>query len=165
MTAAPLIYLAAPLFNDRERQFNLELETELSRYGRVFLPQRDGELVAELVAKGVTPAIAERRVFEADLRAMRNASLMFAVLDGGHIDEGVAFEVGYMNALNKIAIGLQTDVRRALPTGNNPMISMGLHKVFGDMQMAFEWLAAWSARQIGRSAKLIEVRSNNRARG
>lgn len=144
MNALPMIYLAAPLFNVRERHFNQQLASELSKYGHVFLPQRDGELLSELVSSGVTPALAERRVFEADLRAIRSANLMFAVLDGGHIDEGVAFEIGYMSALNKESIGLQTDVRRALPTGNNPMISMGLSEVFEDMEIAFQWVATWS---------------------
>jgi nucleoside 2-deoxyribosyltransferase len=161
MSTTPVIYLAAPLFNPRERQFNDELAVELSKYGRVFLPQRDGELLAELVSSGVTPAIAERRVFEADLRAIRSASLMFAVLDGGHVDEGVAFEIGFMNALNKACIGLQTDVRRALPSGNNPMISRGLHEVFEDIERAIGWVSAWSARfreTARRHQKLTAIR-------
>ncbi len=37
------IYFAAPLFNDAERHFNLELTMQLETKGfDVFLPQRDG---------------------------------------------------------------------------------------------------------------------------
>jgi hypothetical protein len=36
--------------------------------------------------------------------------------------KGVASEIGYMKGVRKSCVGLQTDVRRALPPGNNPMI-------------------------------------------
>ena len=123
------LYLAAPLFNERERVFNEQLARELEEYAEVFLPQRDGAILAELVAGGVPLEVAEQRVFDQDTSAMAASDLMLAVLDGGHVDEGVAFEIGYMRALGKLCIGLQTDVRRALPTGNNPMIAKGLHAI------------------------------------
>ncbi|TAJ41287.1 MAG: nucleoside 2-deoxyribosyltransferase [Reyranella sp.] len=125
----PQIYLAAPLFNDRERQFNIQLAHTLEEHACVFLPQRNGALLSELVALGVPGPAAERRVFDQDVAAMSAADFLVAVLDGGHIDEGVAFEIGFMCALGRVCIGLQTDIRRALPTGNNPMISQGLNEV------------------------------------
>jgi nucleoside 2-deoxyribosyltransferase len=120
------VYFAAPLFNDMERRFNLELAHDLEGVCRVFLPQRDGGLMMELVKHGTPPSDAAKIVFEKDRQAMESADMLVAILDGAKIDEGVAFEIGYMFSLGKCCIGLQTDMRRALPTGNNPMIEASL---------------------------------------
>jgi nucleoside 2-deoxyribosyltransferase len=129
-----LAYFAAPLFNDRERSFNSIVVEKLEQHVNVFLPQRDGALLADMLAAGVPRLVAERRVFDQDRQAMRSADILIAVLDGGYVDEGVAFEVGFMHAFGKPSIGLQTDVRRALPSGNNPMIAQGLSEILGDVE-------------------------------
>jgi nucleoside 2-deoxyribosyltransferase len=127
------IYLAAPLFNERERAFNLALTHALEALGaEVFLPQRDGALLVEMLSGGVPQLVAERRVFLQDTEAMRAADLGVAVLDGAVVDDGVAFEIGYLFALGTRCIGLQSDVRRALPSGNNPMIGQALMKIACD---------------------------------
>ena len=46
------------------------------------------------------------------------------------IDEGAAFELGYAFALGKECYGLQTDVRRLLSSGNNPMIEQSCKEIF-----------------------------------
>jgi nucleoside 2-deoxyribosyltransferase len=143
MTQLPLVYLAAPLFSPQEREFNSYLSKILSPYAEIFLPQRDGELLTDLIGGGLPIEEAERRVFDNDARAMSRAGLLVAVLNGAHIDEGVAFEIGYMNGLRKICIGLQTDDRRALPTGNNPMIARGLFRTFADMLEMKAWVCLW----------------------
>lgn len=145
------IYLAAPLFNERERSFNAELAEALGRYSNVFLPQRDGSLLTDMILAGVPKIVAERRVFEQDIQAMRGADLLLAVLDGSHVDEGVAFEIGYMSALGRLCIGLQTDVRRALPTGNNPMIQHGLSIILGGAAEAVDWIRAYANSHVSRS--------------
>lgn len=126
-------YLAAPLFNERERGFNAELADALSSCCDVFLPQRDGLLLADLIRDGVSPDIAEIRIFERDRIALSRCNLLIAVLDGAHIDEGVAFEVGFAHARGSLCLGLQSDVRRALPSGNNPMISQAMSAIFTDI--------------------------------
>jgi nucleoside 2-deoxyribosyltransferase len=127
------IYLAAPLFNERERAFNQALAHALEELGaRVFLPQRDGALLVEMLSAGLPQSVAERRVFLQDTEAMRVANLGVAVLDGAVVDDGVAFEIGYLSALGTPCIGLQTDVRRALPSGNNPMIGQALAEIAAD---------------------------------
>jgi nucleoside 2-deoxyribosyltransferase len=145
MRNVPLVYLAAPLFNARERRFNEELARALEPYVDLFLPQRDGELLTELVASGMKERLAESRVFQADSRAMQSSHLLVAVLDAAHIDEGVAFEVGFMNGRGVPCIGLQSDVRRALPSGNNPMIAQGLSQIFQNVEEVVDWVADWSA--------------------
>ncbi|MBP1096323.1 nucleoside 2-deoxyribosyltransferase [Bradyrhizobium diazoefficiens] len=135
------IYFAAPLFNDRERSFNSLVAEKLSSFTDVFLPQRDGSLITSMISAGVPHSVAEARVFEQDRKAMTASDLLVAVLDGGHIDEGVAFEIGYMCALGRPCVGLQTDVRRALPFGNNPMIAQGLRDILGDVDALVMWVA------------------------
>jgi|SRR5258706_11424484 nucleoside 2-deoxyribosyltransferase len=147
----PCAYLAAPLFNKRELDFNLQLATELELYVRVFLPQRDGSLLVDMVEAGVPLVVAQGRVFEQDCIAMANADLLIAVLDGAHVDEGVAFEVGHMKALKKVCVGLQTDVRRALPTGNNPMLASALDQVFSDERALLQWVSEFTRTRIFRS--------------
>jgi nucleoside 2-deoxyribosyltransferase len=127
------IYLAAPLFNERERAFNQALAQAMEALGtQVFLPQRDGALLVEMLSAGLAQPVAEHRVFFQDTEAMRAADLGVAVLDGAVVDDGVAFEIGYLFALGTPCIGLQTDVRRALPSGNNPMISQALVEIAAD---------------------------------
>ncbi|MDQ0462509.1 nucleoside 2-deoxyribosyltransferase [Caulobacter ginsengisoli] len=127
------------MFNDRERIFNLQIAGALEMNLDIFLPQRDGTLLVNMIAAGVPAVVAEQRVFQQDCEAMRRSEILIAVLDGGHIDEGVAFEIGFMCALGRVCVGLQTDVRRALPSGNNPMLIGGLSKIFSDL----EGLTAW----------------------
>jgi nucleoside 2-deoxyribosyltransferase len=132
-------YFAAPLFNEMERDFNLRIVAQLERFVDVFLPQRDGGLLMQLVKEGASPDRAGRTIFENDIRAMRNSHFLIAVLDGSAIDEGVAFETGYMFAIGRACVGLQTDVRRALPTGNNPMIGAAMTQIFLSVADLVDW--------------------------
>jgi nucleoside 2-deoxyribosyltransferase len=155
MRNVPVVYLAAPLFNARERKFNDELASMFAANVDVFLPQRDGELLTKLVEDGMEKHEAEGRVFGGDIQAMRSAHLLVAVLDGAHVDEGVAFEIGFMNGRGECCVGLQTDVRRALPTGNNPMIGQGLVQIFYDVSELADWIAEWSV--VWRNSNLRNV--------
>ena len=98
------IYFAAPLFNIMERDRNLEDTLLLEQAGfTVFLPQRDaGELIK-------THANAE--TYGADITALKACDIVVAILDGAHVDEGVAFEVGYASALGKRIVLIKNDVR------------------------------------------------------
>ncbi|HEX4548955.1 nucleoside 2-deoxyribosyltransferase [Pseudomonas sp.] len=140
MDKKPSIYLAAPLFNEMELSYNKSLKALMEPYFNVFLPQEDGLLLREIVASGVSKDIAERMVFDADIQAMRDSDLIVAVLNGAHIDEGVAFEIGYCFAMGKRCIGFKNDVRQALPTGNNPMINQSCEKIFDNRNSMMNWL-------------------------
>lgn len=141
-------YFAAPLFNEMERRFNFEVAREIEQYTDVFLPQRDGGLLTKLVQDGISVQVAEQRIFEMDLAAMESADLLIAVLDGSHIDEGVAFEIGYAFALGKSCVGLQTDSRRLLPTGNNPMLGRSLALVCHDRSHLLEWVRQFAVTHV-----------------
>ena len=105
----------------------------------MFLPQRDGTLLVDMLAAGVGQTVAERRVFQQDTEAMRSADVLVAVLDGAAIDDGVAFEIGFACGLGRVCVGLQTDVRRALPSGNNPMIGQALAEIFTSEAALLAW--------------------------
>jgi hypothetical protein len=136
-----------------ERNHNMDITSRLEKHIDVFLPQRDGGLMMNHVRDGMSPDRAAHLVFEKDLSAMEHADVLIALLDGSTIDEGVAFETGYMFALRKTCVGLQTDVRRALPTGNNPMIGCSMQPIFQSVLELVEWALQLSEQPKGATNK------------
>jgi nucleoside 2-deoxyribosyltransferase len=147
------VFLAAPLFNPREREFNSLVATKLREYVDVFLPQEDCGLLVDCLSQGESVAAAEFRISKTDLQAIDRCDILLAILDGAHIDEGVAFEIGYGFAKNKLCVALQTDVRRALPTGNNLMIQSALRLVFSNVEDLINWMRPASKGGPQMSAK------------
>lgn len=133
------IYIAGPLFSEAERKFNAELKQTLLPFFDIYLPQDDGGVMAEMVKEGMVPKKASKKVFEAGIQALKDCDLLLIILDGRVIDEGASFELGYVYALGKPAYGLQTDVRRFILSGNNPMIEGALTKVFSNTKELIEW--------------------------
>lgn len=138
------VYLAGPLFSEAELEFNRRVTEAIEGYVDVFLPQRDGGRLTDLVFKGVDARMAYRSIYDRDVQALREADVLLLVMDGRAIDEGAAFELGYAVALNKPCFGLQTDTRRLLPLGNNPMIQVPLKAVFGSIPQVSAWAQAAS---------------------
>lgn len=160
---ASKIYLAAPLFNERERAFNAKLSKSFEAFIDVFLPQRDGLLLVDLLAEGYSLEIAETLIFERDRSALLECDILIAILDGAHIDEGVAFEIGFASARGCLCLGIQTDSRRALPTGNNPMIGRSLSSIFASAEEAVNFLKSLNNKSdcANISQKLNLVKSDN----
>lgn len=99
------LYVAAPLFTEAERAFNLVLTKALEIEGhQVYLPQRDTP--SPMQETGRTTM-----VFHANLVALRNAEAVVAVCDGSQVDDGTAWEIGYAYGKNMQIFGLRTDVR------------------------------------------------------
>mgnify|MGYP001376065517 CR=1 FL=1 len=142
-TSQPKIYFAAPLFNPMERKFNADIASRMGQFCTVFLPQRDGLLMTELVRNGMAVEKARKQVFAADCKAVSDCDALVAVLDGRTIDEGVAFEIGYANASLKPCIGLKTDDRSMLPTGDNPMIVEACSRIFHHPDELIAYLSTW----------------------
>ncbi len=136
------IYLAAPLFSDAERTFNAQVAANLEEYVTVYLPQRDGGLMSEMVKDGVESDVAACRVFKRDMDAILQADYLVAILDGRAIDEGVAFELGVAFSHAKRCVGLQTDSRRLASWGNNPMITGAVEKVFHSVNNLLSWIGS-----------------------
>jgi nucleoside 2-deoxyribosyltransferase len=70
--------------------------------------------------------------------------VLLIVLDGRTVNEGASFELGVAYALEKTCLGLQTDPRRLLPIGNNPMIDAALSQVFASIHELICWASRWT---------------------
>lgn len=136
------LYLAGPLFSEAELTYNRYLKETLCPYFEVYLPQEDGGLMVTMVEDGIPVDAAAQKVFIDDTRAIKECDLLLIVLDGRSIDEGAAFELGFAFALGKQCIGLQTDMRRLLPLGNNPMLSCAISHTFQSVKELLSWAAA-----------------------
>lgn len=143
----PRLYFAAPLFNTAELTFNAELKARFSRWFDVYLPQEDGGLIVDMVANGVPREAATRRVFSMDTTAVQRCDVLLIVLDGRAVDEGACFELGYAFALGKLCVGLQTDVRRLLPSGNNPMLEAACFHIFESLETFESWAGSTRMRE------------------
>jgi len=155
------MYLAAPLFSESELQYNLYLKSILSQYFEVFLPQQDGELILNLIKEGISIHSAANKIFNADVKAIQQCDVILIILDGRAIDEGAAFELGLAYALGKKCIGLQTDIRRLLPIGNNPMIDCALEFTFNSINDLLTWAKSECSNQFTDNISDQKAISNN----
>ncbi|MBA2473007.1 MAG: hypothetical protein DLM61_16730 [Pseudonocardiales bacterium] len=121
-------YLAAPLFCQGEKEFNLRVDTVVRSVGLdTFLPQRDGGEAARLIRQGMDEHVVRQRLFDLDCAAIADCALFVFVLDGRVPDEGACVELGMAFARGKPCFGLQTDSRRFDGTdSNNLMIDYAL---------------------------------------
>jgi nucleoside 2-deoxyribosyltransferase len=140
------VYLASPLFSLAERKENDLLCRTLERWCDVFLPQRDGELITELIQRGIAQQAAYKIVFDRDISAIKTCDALVINLDGRAVDEGAAFELGFAHALGKECVGYRTDVRVLLPWGLNPMISVALSRTFACPENLEMWAKELSLR-------------------
>lgn len=99
------IFLAAPLFNESEREFNEKVAEDLREAGfDVWMAQE-----APFIKEGSHEE--KKKIYEKDISALKPSDVVVAVLDGVEVDAGVAFEIGFAKALGKPIIGLKTDYR------------------------------------------------------
>jgi len=132
-TDGKMVYFAAPLFNQGEKDFNLELTKVLEDHGyQVFLPQRDGYLAAEL--EGKTEEEMTEMIFAKDCDEVLKADILFINLDGRAPDEGACVELGIAYANGKRCYAVKTDAR-SMEYGMdiNPMITGCCTKVFKNL--------------------------------
>lgn len=134
----PLIYFAAPLFNDAEKAFNITITEKCEKIGyTVFLPQRDG---IEMNKEPYASMVKEQRdlkLFCLDRDTVLACDIFLFILDGRVPDEGAALELGicytdkFLNNKNRLLLGLHTDVRAAFYQEKlNPMLKVPLDKIF-----------------------------------
>ena len=142
-------YLAAPLFSEAERAFNLILAERLEQYCAVYLPQRDGFLLRDLREAGADSSEARQRIYTADIAAIRKCDILVAVLDGPSVDDGVSFELGYAACLGKTCVGLATDSRREAGYFRNPMWDCALQIVTYSVPELLDWARRFSANSSG----------------
>jgi nucleoside 2-deoxyribosyltransferase len=99
------VFLAAPLFNEAERNFNSNVAKRLRDRGfQVWLAQE-----SPFIHEGTFEE--KQKIYEEDISALKTCDVVVAVLDGVEVDSGVAFEMGYAIAIGKPIVGLKTDHR------------------------------------------------------
>ncbi|MDM7935232.1 MAG: nucleoside 2-deoxyribosyltransferase [Methanothrix sp.] len=97
------IYLSGPLFS--------QAEVDWGRRVKSFLEDRlDG--VEVLWPHEISQGTPEQ-IFHRNLQALDGCDLMVAMLDGPQVDDGTAWEIGYLFSRGKRIIGVRTDLRRA----------------------------------------------------
>ena len=124
------VYFAGPMFCKSEKDYNAAVAAMLEDAGySVFLPQRDGNEAA--LMKDETEEERTRVIFDVDTAAIRNADVLFMVLDGRVPDEGACVELGIAYALGKPCYGIKTDVRAAENGMDlNPLIAGCFKRIF-----------------------------------
>lgn len=137
----PLIYIAAPLFNEGERALNHAIRAVLVSTADVYLPQVDGTLLAEAIERGEAPEVAAKEVFRRDIEALQRCDILLIVLNGRAVDEGAAFELGVAWALGKTCVAFKDDPRQLLAIGDNPMIAKAVSSKFRNLEEVADWAA------------------------
>lgn len=133
MTRPLLIYIAAPLFSEAERSFNLRLNEFVQSCGfETYLPQLDGGLLTDLVSRGADEDCARRQLFERDLEELDRADVLLILMDGRAVDEGACFELGYAHCLGKRCVGFKTDSRSLIRGRDSLMLCGAVERVATD---------------------------------
>jgi nucleoside 2-deoxyribosyltransferase/predicted secreted protein len=102
------VYLAAPLFSESERVYNLSVAGQLrNNFFDVYLPQEAGD------DSDTRNKEEQVWIFSENSRALKNADIIVAIIDGADADSGTAWEMGYAYAHGKQVIALRTDFRRS----------------------------------------------------
>ena len=114
------VYLAAPLFSEAEKTFNLRiLELLTSHFFQVYLPQdvgddshcRDGE--------------EHKHIFESHIHALDSTDILVAVIDGADADSGTSWEMGYAYRRGIPVYAVRTDFRIS---GHHELVNLMLEQ-------------------------------------
>lgn len=117
------VYIAGPLFSQAELDFNEKVDALLNELGYdTFLPQRDGNLLSDLIVDNASQKKAVDIIFKLDLSQIKKSDILLFIMDGRVPDEGACVELGIAYALNKKCIGLKTDSRCLMDNLDNPLI-------------------------------------------
>ena len=113
------IYLAGPLFNLAEKEFNVRFAEAIESRMKdveVILPQ-------ERAPKFLHLENGMKLVFEDCLKMVAEADIVIAILDGPDADSGTGVELGYAYAVKTPIVGIRTDFRISEDRGLNLMLS------------------------------------------
>jgi nucleoside 2-deoxyribosyltransferase/predicted secreted protein len=114
------VYLAAPLFSEAERTFNASVTRLLkTNLFEVHLPQEAGD------DTDTRDTREQERLFFLNKKALEDADIIVAIVDGADADSGTAWEMGYAFARGKPVIALRTDFRRV---GHHEQVNLMLEQ-------------------------------------
>jgi nucleoside 2-deoxyribosyltransferase/predicted secreted protein len=128
------VYLAAPLFSEAERTFNASIARLLrTNLFEVHLPQEAGDDSCTRDTR------EQEQLFLLNKKALEDADIVVAIIDGADADSGTAWEMGYAFALKKPVIALRTDFRRV---GHHEQVNLMLEQSAEIVGSTEELLAA-----------------------
>jgi nucleoside 2-deoxyribosyltransferase len=114
------VYLAAPLFSEAEKAFNLRVRDILeAHFFDVYLPQEVGD------DNHCRSAKEHEEIFRMNREALDQADLLVAVIDGADADSGTAWEMGYATNRRVPVYAIRTDFRMA---GHHELVNLMLEQ-------------------------------------
>ncbi|MCF8054524.1 MAG: nucleoside 2-deoxyribosyltransferase [Deltaproteobacteria bacterium] len=125
------IYCAGPLFNDKEREEMAQIAQVLEQKGfMVFLPHRDGVLLAKLLdafsAAGVSQEksreILLKVIFYVDVFELLDSDGLILNMNGRVPDEGSMVEAGIAWQAGKAIVIYKNDDRSLVGGNDNPLV-------------------------------------------
>ncbi len=124
------VYLAAPLFSEAEKTYNLKVLSLLEKHlYEVYLPQEVGDNTH------CRDNLAHREIFEKHVAAIRESDFVVAVVDGADADSGTAWEMGFAAAVGVPVVALRTDFRMVgMCERVNLMLEQSAEKVVSTME-------------------------------
>jgi nucleoside 2-deoxyribosyltransferase/predicted secreted protein len=135
------VYLAAPLFSEPERAYNLSVAGRMrDNFFEVFLPQEASD------DSDTRNKEEQVRIFSENLRALKNADIIVAIIDGADADSGTAWEMGFAFAHGKQVIALRTDFRRV---GMHEQVNLMLEESSKVVSSTIELLESVKSPLIG----------------
>jgi nucleoside 2-deoxyribosyltransferase len=130
------VFLASPLFNESERQFNSQIAKRLRENGF------DVWLAQEAMSMDTESHRDKETIYKHDISALETSDIVLAILDGIDVDAGVSFEMGYAKALGRRIIGLKTDYRTFSRTDEvNLMLEVSVYRICASVDEAVNLLA------------------------
>jgi len=128
------IYIAGPLCTQENRDFLEKIDKLCKELGfETFLPHRDAGLYDNQEEK-------IKSISEKDKQELHECDMIIGILDGITVGPGTAWEMGYMQALNKPVIGLKTDRPINQSIADISVIITGQTKIVGSLKKLREEL-------------------------
>lgn len=156
------IYMAAPLFTQAERIWNLQLAQSIEVAfpdASIILPQNE---CSQAILDG---AVDFQMISDICLSGIDMADVVVAILDGADSDSGTCFECGYAYAKHLPIIGVRTDIRPGEDCGLNAMLNRNCTEIitfsgFNNDSLSLQNLALLIAQSL--SANAPPTRGKNR---
>ncbi|MCX6689328.1 MAG: nucleoside 2-deoxyribosyltransferase, partial [Methanoregula sp.] len=126
--------------SEAEREYNLIIAGLLKEnFFHMYLPQDTGDTHAGRSER------EHLQIFEQNKKALQDADLVVAIIDGADADSGTAWEMGYATALRKPVIALRTDFRMV---GNEELVNLMLEHSSHVVKNKTELLAALGSQLV-----------------
>ncbi len=126
-TNKKVVFVAAPLFNEMERERNTRIKKFLEQLGfEVFLAQDDVGLSYDFIhGDERQKSEVRQRIFLSDAGGVKKSDIILFLIDGRTPDEGACVELGMGWMLGKPCVGYKTDNRAMDQNGDNNIMIDG----------------------------------------